>query len=204
MLFIDFSLCLRMLIGTLFFRIARFIDRPMSPSGCPHRPYRPDFWMNPYPVFRRLRDEAPLYYDSHAIFTPSAVSLPGELAKNSTLSHHPRVSLQGRTSMAKITYVEHLGKEHVIDVTPGSSVMQGAIGNNVRGVIAECGGACSCATCHVYVDDAWVDKLPKKSDEEEAMLDAVCEPNPSSRLSCQIKVTESLDGLIVRMPKKQV
>lgn len=106
--------------------------------------------------------------------------------------------------MAKITYIEFNGKEHVLDVPPGSSVMQAAIDNNVRGVIAECGGACSCATCHVYVDSDWANKLDQKSGEETAMLDAVCEPRPNSRLSCQIKVTESLDGLVVRLPEKQV
>ena len=106
--------------------------------------------------------------------------------------------------MAKITYIECNGKQHVIDVPSGSSVMEGAIRNNVRGVIAECGGACSCATCHVYVDDAWTDKLANKSDEEDAMLDAAIELKPNSRLSCQIKVTEDLDGLVVRLPEKQV
>jgi 2Fe-2S ferredoxin len=106
--------------------------------------------------------------------------------------------------MAKVKYIEFNGKEHVLDVAPGLSVMQGAIGNNVRGVIAECGGACSCATCHVYVDEAWVDKVGKRSEEEEAMLDAVCELKPQSRLSCQIKVSDAIDGLVVRMPEKQV
>ena len=106
--------------------------------------------------------------------------------------------------MAKITYVEFGGKEHVLDVEPGYSVMQGAINNNVRGIIAECGGACSCATCHVYIDESWADKLEKKSEMEEAMLEAVMDEQPTSRLSCQIKVTEALDGLIVRMPPKQV
>ena len=106
--------------------------------------------------------------------------------------------------MTKVTYVEFNGQEHVVDVAPGYSVMQGAIHNNVRGVIAECGGACSCATCHVYVDEPWIDEVGNKSEEESAMLDAVCEPRPNSRLSCQIKVTENLEGLIVRMPPKQV
>lgn len=106
--------------------------------------------------------------------------------------------------MTKVKYIEFDGKEHVVDVPPGSSVMRGAIDNNVRGVIAECGGACSCATCHVYVDGAWVDKLNQKSEDENAMLEAVCEPRPNSRLSCQIKMTESLDGLVVRLPEKQV
>jgi 2Fe-2S ferredoxin len=106
--------------------------------------------------------------------------------------------------MAKITYIEITGKEHVLDVAPGLSVMQGAIANNVRGVIAECGGACSCATCHVYVDPSWVNRLAKKSEIEESMLEAVCEMHSNSRLSCQIEVTEALEGLVVRMPVKQV
>jgi 2Fe-2S ferredoxin len=106
--------------------------------------------------------------------------------------------------MAKITYVEFNGTEHVLDITTGLSVMQGAINHNVRGIIAECGGACSCATCHVFVDAAWCDKLKPKSETEEAMVEAVCDPQPNSRLSCQIIVTAELDGLIVRMPAKQV
>ena len=106
--------------------------------------------------------------------------------------------------MAKITYVQFNGDEYVLDVAPGLSVMQGAIENNVRGVIAECGGACSCATCHVYVDAAWVDRGSEKGEVEESLLEAVCDLQPNSRLSCQIKVTEELDGLVVRMPAKQV
>ena len=106
--------------------------------------------------------------------------------------------------MAKITYVEFDGREHVLEVAPGLSVMQGAVANFVRGIIAECGGACSCATCHVYVDDAWVERLGKKTDFEEALLDAVCELRPNSRLSCQITVTPELDGLTVWLPAKQV
>jgi 2Fe-2S ferredoxin len=106
--------------------------------------------------------------------------------------------------MAKVTYTEFSGKQSTIEVPVGSSVMEGAIRNNVRGIIAECGGACSCATCHVYVDDAWIDKVGSKSEEEDGMLDAVMERRPNSRLSCQIKVTESLDGLVVGLPEKQV
>jgi ferredoxin, 2Fe-2S len=106
--------------------------------------------------------------------------------------------------MAKITYVQFNGKEYVLDLAPGFSVMQGAVGNNVQGIIAECGGSCSCATCHVYVDAAWVDKLPAKDEAEESLLDAVCDRQPNSRLSCQVKVTEELSGLIVRLPAKQV
>jgi 2Fe-2S ferredoxin len=106
--------------------------------------------------------------------------------------------------MARITYLESNGNEHVLDVAPGLSVMEGAAKNNVRGIIAECGGACSCATCHVYVDELWLDRVGKKSELEEALLDAVCDLQPNSRLSCQIKVTEELDGLVVRLPVKQV
>lgn len=106
--------------------------------------------------------------------------------------------------MAKITYVESNGNEHVLDVETGQSLMQGAIANNVRGIIAECGGACSCATCHVYVDEAWVGRLDQKGETEEAMLEAVCDLQPNSRLSCQITVSEELNGLVVKMPAKQV
>jgi 2Fe-2S ferredoxin len=106
--------------------------------------------------------------------------------------------------MARIKYIEANGSEHELDIGPGLTLMQGAVNNNVRGIIAECGGACSCATCHVYVDEAWTDRLEKKSDIEEGMLEAVCDQQPNSRLSCQIKVTAELDGLVVRMPPRQV
>jgi 2Fe-2S ferredoxin len=106
--------------------------------------------------------------------------------------------------LTKITYIEFTGKEHVLDVAPGLSVMQGAIANNVRGIIAECGGACSCATCHVYVDPSWVDQLDQKTEMEESLLEAVCDFRANSRLSCQIQVTPEREGLVVRMPAKQV
>ncbi|MGZ5924397.1 MAG: 2Fe-2S iron-sulfur cluster-binding protein [Rhizomicrobium sp.] len=105
--------------------------------------------------------------------------------------------------MPKIKYIEHNGKEHVVDVPEGWSVMEGAIKNNVPGIDADCGGACACATCHVIVDDAFASKIPGKSDMEETMLDFAPEVTPNSRLSCQIKVTRELDGLIVRMPASQ-
>ena len=113
---------------------------------------------------------------------------------------------QGRdASMAKITYVEHSGKEHVVDVANGLTVMEGARDNGIPGIEADCGGACACSTCHVYVDAAWVDKLPKKDAMEEDMLDFAWSPDPvRSRLTCQIKVTEALDGLRVQMPQKQI
>jgi 2Fe-2S ferredoxin len=105
--------------------------------------------------------------------------------------------------MAKITYVEHNGTEHVIDVKTGQSVMEGAVKHNVPGIDADCGGACACATCHVFVDEAWLAKTGTKSAMEESMLDFAEGVEPNSRLSCQIKVTDDLDGLVVRMPESQ-
>ena len=107
--------------------------------------------------------------------------------------------------MAKITYVEHGGKEHIVDVANGLTVMEGARDNGIPGIEADCGGACACSTCHVYVDDAWVEKLPAKDAMEEDMLDFAYEPDPAkSRLTCQLKVTEDMDGLRVQMPEKQI
>ena len=105
--------------------------------------------------------------------------------------------------MAKITYVEHSGTEHDIEVKNGLTVMEGAVKNNVPGIDADCGGACACATCHVYVDAAWEGKTGSKSAMEESMLDFAENVEPNSRLSCQIKVSEDLEGLIVRMPESQ-
>ena len=105
--------------------------------------------------------------------------------------------------MPKITYVEHSGKSHIIEVAKELTVMEGAIQNNIPGIDADCGGACACATCHVYVDSEWINKLPKIEDAEEDMLDMAYEPNKFSRLSCQITVTEELNGLVVKMPSKQ-
>lgn len=107
--------------------------------------------------------------------------------------------------MAKITYVEFDGKEHVIEVATGLTVMEGARDNGVSGIDADCGGACACSTCHVYVDPLWVEKLPKKDSMEEDMLDFVWKPDPvRSRLTCQLKVSDALDGLRVMMPEKQI
>jgi 2Fe-2S ferredoxin len=105
--------------------------------------------------------------------------------------------------MAKITYIEHDGTEHVVDVKPGQSVMEGAVKHNIPGIDADCGGACACATCHVYVDPAWTGKTGEKSAMEESMLDFAEAVEDNSRLSCQIKVTDDLDGLVVRMPESQ-
>ena len=105
--------------------------------------------------------------------------------------------------MAKVTYIEHDGREHVVEVKNGLSVMEGAIRNNVPGIDADCGGACACATCHVYVDEAWRDKTGEPSAMEESMLDFAEEVQPNSRLSCQIRISDALDGLVVRLPENQ-
>jgi len=105
--------------------------------------------------------------------------------------------------MPKITYIEHNGKSHVIDVPNGLSVMEGAVQNNIPGIDADCGGSCACATCHVYVKEEWFDKLPKKEDGEEDMIDMAYEPNKFSRLSCQLIVSNELEGLVVNLPVKQ-
>ena len=110
-----------------------------------------------------------------------------------------------RGSMAKITYIEHNGTEHVVDVANGLTVMEGARDNNIPGIEADCGGACACSTCHVYVHPDWVEKLPAKDAMEEDMLDFAYEPDPvRSRLTCQLKVTDALEGLVVQMPEKQI
>ena len=105
--------------------------------------------------------------------------------------------------MAKITYVEHSGKSHTIQVQNGLTVMEGAVQNNIPGIDADCGGSMACATCHVYVKEEWFNKLPKKEDGEEDMLDMAYEPNKFSRLSCQLTVSDELEGLVVNLPEKQ-
>ena len=105
--------------------------------------------------------------------------------------------------MPKITYIAFDGDETIVDAKEGMSVMQSAVNNGVDGIVAECGGACSCATCHVYVDEAWFEKLPEAQAMEKEMLDFVMSPQPTSRLSCQIKVTAELDGLVVNTPESQ-
>ena len=105
--------------------------------------------------------------------------------------------------MPKITYIEHNGKSHTIDVSNGLSVMEGAVQNNIPGIDADCGGGMACATCHVYVKEEWLDKLPTKEDGEEDMLDMAFEPKKNSRLSCQLVVSDEIDGLIVNIPSKQ-
>ena len=107
--------------------------------------------------------------------------------------------------MAKITYIEHNGTQHVVEVSTGLTVMEGARDNNIPGIDADCGGACACSTCHVYVDPEWVSKVPPSEDMEQDMLDFAYEPDPErSRLTCQMHVTDDFDGLIVQLPEKQI
>jgi len=106
--------------------------------------------------------------------------------------------------MPKVIYVAHSGDRKEIDVPAGTTVMAAALKNGIDGIVAECGGVCMCSTCHVFVDEAFLGKIPPADDTEEAVLEiAAIERQPNSRLSCQIKVTEDLEGLIVRMPEKQ-
>jgi 2Fe-2S ferredoxin len=105
--------------------------------------------------------------------------------------------------MPKITYITHDGAQTTVDTSVGMSVMRAAIANAVDGIDADCGGACACATCHVYVDPAWFDRLPAPQSAEADMLDFVMDRQPNSRLSCQIEVTDAMDGLIVTTPASQ-
>ena len=105
--------------------------------------------------------------------------------------------------MAKITYTDHQGNSKTVDVENGLSVMEGAIQNDVPGIDADCGGSMACATCHVYVEEKWLDKLSKAEDGEIDMIDMAFEPKKNSRLSCQLIVTNELNGIKVTTPKKQ-
>ena len=105
--------------------------------------------------------------------------------------------------MTKVTYISSEEKITTIEIANGLTVMEGAIQNNIQGIDADCGGGMACSTCHVYVKDNWYNKIPKKTDGEEDMLDMAFEPSQFSRLSCQITVTDELDGLVVKLPSKQ-
>lgn len=106
--------------------------------------------------------------------------------------------------MPKVTYIAHTGESQTIEVATGMVVMEGAVKNGIDGIVAECGGACMCATCHVYVDEAWLDRLDPIGEEQEEMLGATAaERKANSRLSCQIRMRPEFDGLVVRMPDRQ-
>lgn len=105
--------------------------------------------------------------------------------------------------MGRVTYIESSGEQHRVNLENGQSIMQGALDNLIEGILGECGGCCSCATCHCYVDDAWLEKVGAPDDMEKDMLDSVVDPQSSSRLSCQIHMSDDLDGLVVRLPESQ-
>jgi 2Fe-2S ferredoxin len=105
--------------------------------------------------------------------------------------------------MPKIKFIEHDGTEHLVQAEPHRSLMQTALDRALPGIIADCGGNCACATCHVYIDESWVAKLPAPSKEEREMLECVLHPQANSRLSCQVPVTAELEGLVVRLPESQ-
>ena len=105
--------------------------------------------------------------------------------------------------MPKITYIEQNGNTKTIEVENGLTVMEGAVQNNIPGIDADCGGGMACATCHVYVEDSWLNKIPKAEDAEQDMIDMAYKPNKNSRLSCQIVVSDKIDGLTVTTPEKQ-
>jgi 2Fe-2S ferredoxin len=131
----------------------------------------------------------------------------GSLPANTRLSPWAISQLQPKVDrtrrMARITFIQPDGREQTVEAEPGMSVMEAAKMNLIEGIEAECGGACACATCHVYVDEAWREKTGTPEQMEEDMLDFAFDVRPNSRLSCQIRVTPELDGLIVRVPEKQ-
>jgi 2Fe-2S ferredoxin len=103
-----------------------------------------------------------------------------------------------------VTYVSSDGERDEVELTPGTTVKDGALENGVEGIVAECGGNAMCATCHVYVDERWMEKLPERSDVEDELLDSTaCERTEASRLSCQIRMSDELDGLVVHLPEEQ-
>jgi 2Fe-2S ferredoxin len=105
--------------------------------------------------------------------------------------------------MPKVTFIEFDGVTHSVDAEIGATVMETALRHGVSSIVAECGGSCTCATCHVYVDEAWIERVGQPTDEEADQLDAAFDVRPNSRLSCQITVTEALDGVVLRTPSYQ-
>jgi len=101
--------------------------------------------------------------------------------------------------MPKVIYITADETRHEVEVELGYSIMEGAVNNNIEGIVAECGGACACATCHSYVDAAWTDKIPTMDDMEDSMLDAAFERKDNSRLTCQIEITDELDGIVIHV-----
>ncbi|WP_317929634.1 2Fe-2S iron-sulfur cluster-binding protein [Halioxenophilus sp. WMMB6] len=105
--------------------------------------------------------------------------------------------------MPKVVYIDHQDNEYVVEVENGESLMQAALDNDVPSILGDCGGACACATCHVYVDPSWMEKAGEPSETETEMLDGLIDPQPTSRLCCQIFMSDELDGITVRLPESQ-
>ncbi|WP_422443711.1 MULTISPECIES: 2Fe-2S iron-sulfur cluster-binding protein [unclassified Endozoicomonas] len=105
--------------------------------------------------------------------------------------------------MPLIQFVTHDGNQYEADIDSGSTLMQGAVDNMIDGILAECGGACSCATCHCYIDEGWIEMVGPAEGMEQEMLDVVREPRATSRLSCQVVVTDEMDGMVVHLPESQ-
>jgi 2Fe-2S ferredoxin len=105
--------------------------------------------------------------------------------------------------MPKIVFIEHNGEKHEVQAEAGGSVMRAAVDNAVPGIVADCGGSCSCGTCHAFVESAWLTKIPPADTAENALLEGLLELQPNSRLTCQITVTADIDGMVVRLPKSQ-
>ena len=105
--------------------------------------------------------------------------------------------------MAKVKIIEANGNEHEIEIAKVQSLMQGAVDNMIEGIVAECGGACSCATCHCYIDEAWIDKVGAADGMEQDLIECAPEPKPNSRLSCQVTISDELEGLVVHVPASQ-
>ena len=105
--------------------------------------------------------------------------------------------------MPKVTFIEHGGNVHTIEAASGQSLMQVAMSNRVPGIIADCGGSCSCATCHVYVDSEWLARVPAASPSEKEMIDCALHVQENSRLSCQIELSDAVDGIVIRLPESQ-
>jgi 2Fe-2S ferredoxin len=141
--------------------------------------------------------------------TPAALRLDISGTPDRTSNHsHPATARQetlppAQKIMTKINFRDHTGTVRTVDAENGSTVMENAIRNAIPGILAECGGACACATCHVYIDDDWTEKTGSPSPMEEDMLDFAFDVRPTSRLSCQIKVSDELDGLTVTVPERQ-
>jgi len=151
--------------------------------------YPPGLWRYPLRVHRPICRDDSLAYKA------------GKPQRATTSDPISRATIP--TAMPKITYIEQNGTERTVEAETGATVMETAVNNDIPGILATCGGSCSCATCHVYVDDDWVDKLPPPELEESDMLDTAHDLQENSRLSCQIKVTDELDGLVVSTPERQ-